>query len=120
MAMVNYPYASSFIGSLPANPVNVACAAGMQNPFNPDEDQVNGLYKITNVFYNSSGDFKCYDIVSNPSESNDLDSDGWNYQVCNEMVMPIAQSGKTDMFLPQPWDPDQFISDCNTQKSLNP
>ena len=28
------------------------------------------------------------------------------------MVMPIAQSGKTDMFLPSPWDPDQYAAMC--------
>ena len=26
--------------------------------------------------------------------------------------MPIASSGKTDMFLSQPWNPDQFAADC--------
>jgi len=60
----------------------------------------------------------CYDL-SESSSQNDLDSDGWSYQVCNEMVMPIAQSGKTDMFLPQPWSPDDFVSDCLT-KGLTP
>lgn len=33
--------------------------------------------------------------------------------------MPIAQSGKTDMFLPQPWNPDQFVADCS-KKGLTP
>ena len=28
MAMVNYPYATEFIGNMPANPVSVACEQG--------------------------------------------------------------------------------------------
>jgi hypothetical protein len=32
MAMVNYPYDTQFIGTLPANPVSVACEKGVVNP----------------------------------------------------------------------------------------
>ena len=51
MSMMDYPYASSFIGDLPANPVNVSCNKaiefGLQNP-------LAGLREAIGVFYSRS------------------------------------------------------------------
>ena len=61
---------------------------------------------------------KCIDLKK--SESNDdeaLDSLGWSYQVCNEMVMPIASNGKTDMFLSELWNPDTYVKECIASRS---
>ena len=64
-----------------------------------------------NVFQNYTGNTPCTDIdISAPTSG--LDDDGWNYQVCNEMVMPIAQNGKTDMFNSELWVADDFVSSC--------
>jgi len=35
------------------------------------------------------------------------------------MVIPLWQSGKTDMFLPDPYNPDEVVSDC-AKKGLVP
>ncbi|CDW82359.1 UNKNOWN [Stylonychia lemnae] len=116
MAMVNYPYPTGFEAPLPANPVKAACtAAGV--PVS-DLDYINSLAKIFLVFTNSSGQTKCTNLTGG-SQQGALDSQGWDYQTCQEFVMPISQSGKTDMFLPQPYDPDQIFTDC-AQKGLVP
>ncbi len=115
MAMVNYPFAWNLVGSLPANPVATACSAGVQDPTSKDEDQVSGLFKITNTFFNYTEKFECYPIAaSTQQESNDITDEtaAWNYQTCNDLVIPTQTSGKTDMFLPQPWDPAQIVADC--------
>ena len=54
------------------------------------------------------------------NKTSGLDDDGWGYQVCNEMVMPISQNGKTDMFLPELWSADDFVSNCQQYQQLNP
>ncbi len=111
MQMVDYPYPTDFLGSLPANPVKTACTKAQQAFPHPGQDMdfVNMLQIILNVFQNSTGTLTCTDVGSEmPRNANAtssdkdgaLDSDGWDYQVCNEMVMPIAQNGKTDMFFP--------------------
>jgi len=65
-------------------------------------DYVKMLQIMFNVFTNYTGDTTCIDVESSMEETAapGLDNNGWNYQVCNEMVMPIAQNGKTDMFNP--------------------
>ncbi len=54
---------------------------------------------MIDVYFNYTKDFKCYDLTSDPGNEDDPKFIGWKYQICNEMVMPIAQSWKTDMFL---------------------
>jgi len=50
------------------------------------------LQIMFNVFTNYTGDIPCIDVESSMEETAapGLDNNGWNYQVCNEMVMPIA------------------------------
>lgn len=51
MSMMDYPYESSFMSNLPANPVNVSCDKaiefGMQNPLAGLREAVGVLYERT-------------------------------------------------------------------------
>ena len=58
--------------------------------------------------------------MSSAGGANDLDDNGWGYQVCNEMVMPIQTNGVTDMFLADLWSADAFVQSCQQQSHLNP
>jgi hypothetical protein len=50
-----------------------------------------------------------------------LDTDGWSRQYCNEMVMPFAQSGVSDMFLPpEAWDEGEVTQGCLDSYGLTP
>jgi lysosomal Pro-X carboxypeptidase len=103
MAMVNYPYPTSFLSPLPGNPVKEACNKATKDPFASDEVQAAGLSEVSKLYFNFDGKKDCLNLTlaSGPAaSSNDLDAFGWDYQVCNEMVMPIAQSGISDMYLP--------------------
>jgi Serine carboxypeptidase S28 len=104
MQMVDYPYATDFLGSLPANPVKTTInwMYGNFSTATTDMDYVKRLSVILNVFQNSTGMVNCTDISVNSAkkakQAPGLDDDGWSYQVCNEMVMPIQSNGMTDMF----------------------
>jgi lysosomal Pro-X carboxypeptidase len=36
------------------------------------------------------------------------------------MILPIAQNGITDMFLPMMWDSDAFVASCVKNQGVNP
>ncbi|CDW78306.1 lysosomal pro-x carboxypeptidase [Stylonychia lemnae] len=117
MAMVNYPYPTSFIAPLPGNPVKAACtAAGVPAS---DLDYINSLAKMYLVFTNYSGQSICTNLNGGNQQFAPPDTQAWDYQTCQEFVTPIFQSGKTDMFLPEPYNPDLIISDC-AKKGLIP
>ena len=109
MQMVDYPYATDFLGSLPANPVNstIGWMYGNVSTITSDMDYVKRLQVILNVYQNSTGQTNCtYTGSSSSVKAPGLDDDGWSYQLCNEMVMPINANGMTDMFPRDLFDAD--------------
>lgn len=118
MAMVNYPYPTDFVGSLPAWPVNYSCEQADAVKPNDFFGYIQALYAASNVFTNYTGELKCLDI-SSPNEQG-LDTNGWSILACNEMVMPQGASGVTDMFLPQPWDATAYTQQCQQSYGLTP
>jgi len=119
MAMGDYPYPSTFLGPMPASPVTVACNYFTQQ--NPTDDQIlQEVLQAVSVFYNYSGQAgSCFDVLSdNPPTLSDLD--GWDYQSCTEMIMPMSQDGQNDMFWPRPWNLTEDIISCQEQYGITP
>jgi lysosomal Pro-X carboxypeptidase len=113
--MVNYPYPTNFINTLPAWPVDVSCANATSLTTYNFLGYISALQKASNVFYNYTGQKECLNISS--PDSTGLDANGWNVLACNEMVMPQGSSGINDMFLPQPWDAP---AQCQKKYGLTP
>jgi lysosomal Pro-X carboxypeptidase len=111
-AMVNYPYATDFVGSLPANPVAESCTQAATVTLSTDQDYVLAIQKAAEVFYNWQGASPGCILDPSPASSNALDDDGWDVLYCNEMIMPFAQSGVTDMFLPEEWNEEAEKAYC--------
>ena len=109
MAMVNYPYAANFLANLPAWPVNYTCKILIKSPAN-EYALLTLISDAVQVFTNYSKNVKCFDIThgANPT----LFIEGWNYQTCTEMVMPMCSDGVNDMFEKVNWDFDQFTTSC--------
>jgi lysosomal Pro-X carboxypeptidase len=67
IAMVNYPYPTSFLADLPGFPIRVYCA-NVTEPtlrrISDDEDIVKRIVKGTNVFFNYTGHTECFDTGS--------------------------------------------------------
>lgn len=110
MAMADYPYPADFLGNLPAWPVNYTCNILAKSPAN--EDALLALIsEAVQVFTNYSKNVKCFDI-SNGGTSPALSLQGWEYQSCTEMVMPMCSDGKNDMFERVKWDFDGITQAC--------
>jgi lysosomal Pro-X carboxypeptidase len=67
IAMVDYPYPTSFLAELPAYPARVFCAnvtSSALKTSNDDTDIVQRIVKGTNVFFNYTGHTECFDTDS--------------------------------------------------------
>ena len=99
MAMTNYPYPTSFLEPMPGWPCTVGCT-NAKPYFGSDALQV--LYQVVSVYFNASGQVECHNLTQGSTP--DLGEDGWDYQACTEILMPISSNGKSDFFLPAKWD----------------
>lgn len=67
IAMVDYPYPTSFLSDLPAFPARVFCSnvtSSSIEELNTDEGIVKRIVKGTNVFFNYTGHTQCFDTGS--------------------------------------------------------
>jgi len=121
MAMVNYPYPTSYLNPLPANPVDTGCEAATTYVIgtdDPEGDTLKAMNEAVSIYWAGLGD-DCLDLYG--TQTNDVDENGWDILYCNEMVMPFAQSGVSDMFLPaEEWDMEGTTEYCELAYGLSP
>ncbi|GAB2283062.1 hypothetical protein Dimus_017594 [Dionaea muscipula] len=113
LAMVDYPYPSEFLMPLPGNPIKEVCKKIDSAP-----DVVGILDRIfegVSVYYNYTGSVKCFDLDDDPHGMN-----GWNWQACTEMVMPMSSSKDNSMFQTYDYDYDSFKEWCWTSFGAEP
>lgn len=102
MAMVDYPYPASFLGTLPAWPVSAACKQLVNETTNGVE--ILAAFKnLAGILYNDTK--PCFDIYAQFIECADPTSCGlgndamsWDYQACTELNTVQESNGVTDMF----------------------
>ena len=107
LAMMDYPYPTSFLAPLPANPVNEACKP-LSRPFKDEEELLTNVFQAASVYFNYTGSAKCLNIA----EEDDIGADMWGYQACTEMVMPFCYDGTNDMFEKSDWDLEAYTRQC--------
>lgn len=110
MAMVNYPYPTSFLAPLPAWPVKEFCnraSAGLN-------DTVAAIAAGTQVYSNYTGKVKCLDLDSNPAGGAGV-ALGIDFQACTEIIIPIASDPAVDMFPEAKFDLDKHVYYCEKQ-----
>ncbi|XP_053616973.1 lysosomal Pro-X carboxypeptidase isoform X2 [Plodia interpunctella] len=115
MAMVNYPYESSFLMPLPANPVRSACQ--FLNKELEGTDLLKAVGKVLEMYTNYDKNNKCVDFKSD--NYGNLDASGWDYQACTEMVMPMC-TNETDMFEASTWNFSSYSEDCHKKYNVFP
>jgi len=117
MSMGSYPYPSSYIlngkGLLPAYPMRQACKA-LATPLD-GESLLRGMMQAASVFYNATGNQKCFNLHASANNETTMDGQYWNYLYCAELLQPFSRDGVSDMFYSQPFDEAGASSQCQRE-----
>ncbi|KAK8973892.1 hypothetical protein V6N11_013049 [Hibiscus sabdariffa] len=113
LAMVNYPYPANFIMPLPAHPVKEVCRKIDGSP--PDSSILERIFNGVSVFYNYTGGVDCFQLDDDPHGI-----DGWDWQACTEIVMPMGSDRNTSMFPAYDWDYSAFREGCKRDFQVTP
>ncbi|XP_055601430.1 lysosomal Pro-X carboxypeptidase [Uranotaenia lowii] len=117
LAMINYPYNSTFLAPVPAYPVREFCGRLAQNY--TGLELINHLQDALSIYTNYTGTTKCLNIAS--AYDSKMGDQGWNFQSCTEMYMPMCAKGPgKDMFPKQPWDDKKYSDNCFKQFGVRP
>ncbi|PFX19876.1 lysosomal Pro-X carboxypeptidase-like [Stylophora pistillata] len=117
LAMVDYPYHASFLEPLPAWPIKETCKY-LQDESLDDDKLLGAISKAVGVYYNSSGNAKCFNTSQQAVSF--LGDEGWYFQACTEMVMPLCSDGVNDMFTKSEWNFDAYAKDCQNSRGVTP
>ncbi|KAH7671870.1 Peptidase S28 protein [Dioscorea alata] len=108
-AMYDYPVPVAF---LPTYPVKQMCR--IIDGFPNGTSTLDKVFAAASVYYNSSGTEQCFDFASAS-----LPLNGWSWQACTEMVMPMSRSNES-MFLPYAYDYKQREAYCKSIFGVQP
>nr|AFK45793.1 unknown [Lotus japonicus] len=111
--MVNYPYPSEFLMTLPGHPIKEVCRRIDQGP--AGTSILERIYEGVNVYYNYTGEAKCFELDDDPHGLS-----GWNWQACTEMVMPMSSSQESSMFPPYEYNYTSYLEDCIKSFGVEP
>ncbi|KYQ50108.1 Lysosomal Pro-X carboxypeptidase [Trachymyrmex zeteki] len=130
LAMVNYPYETNFLAPLPGNPINISITINLKisklmivfcqhltNVSLTEKPLLLALHRAISVYTNYTGKTNC---ISMKNAEPGLDDQGWDYQACTEMVMPICTDGINDMFEPVKWSIADYNNTCFKRYSVSP
>ncbi|EPS59259.1 hypothetical protein M569_15548, partial [Genlisea aurea] len=104
LAMADYPYATDFLMPMPKNPIKEVCRRIDSYP--NGTDILRRIFEGVSVYYNFTGNVDCFKLDDDPHGMN-----GWNWQACTEMVMPLS-SGTKSMFPGYDFDLDSDAYWC--------
>lgn len=116
--MANYPYPANFLAALPAYPVREFCGQINKENFDSTNDFVSAFNDALQVYSNYTGKVTCLEIET--AYDSTLGTQGWDFQACTEMVMPMCTNGTTDMFTPEKWDFKEFSDGCYKKFQVRP
>lgn len=120
IAMVEYPYPANFLQNLPAWPIKGVCANLDQPYYNDSKVLIKQLALATQAFFNYSSSYagSCFNTRGEPDN---LGADqGWNFQACSEMIMPMCGDGVQDFFEPSQWDLNTEVKRCAMAYGISP
>nr|VDC67651.1 unnamed protein product [Brassica rapa] len=113
LAMVDYPYPADFMMPLPGHPIKEVCRK--IDGASSDASILERIYAGVSVYYNYTGKVGCFELDDDPHGL-----DGWNWQACTEMVMPMSSSQKNSMFTAYDFNYSSYKEDCWNTFRVNP
>lgn len=113
LAMVNYPYPANFMMPLPGNPIKEVCRKIDDCP--DGTSVLDRIFEGVSVYYNYTGDVDCFQLDDDPHGL-----DGWDWQACTEMVMPMSSSRDTSMFSAYDFNYTSFQEECWKEFRVKP
>ncbi|CAB4314435.1 unnamed protein product [Prunus armeniaca] len=114
LAMVNYPYAAEFVMPLPGHPIKEVCRKIDGCP--DGTSTLERIFEGVSIFYNYTGQAKCFELI----DDSDVGTDGWNWQACTEMVMPMSCSQDASMFQTYDYNLSSFQEECWKDHNVKP
>nr|CAB3468565.1 unnamed protein product [Digitaria exilis] len=115
-AMVDYPTPANFIENLPAYPVKEMCK--IIDGFPANADILEKVSAAANLFYNYTGNQSCNQIETEDNSQTTV-LDGWGWQACTEMVMPMSASNES-MFPPSTFSYEETSAACFKSNGVRP
>ncbi|KAJ8955716.1 hypothetical protein NQ318_008588 [Aromia moschata] len=116
LAETNYPYPTNFLAPLPGNPIKEFCSKIDAYEYDDDKGLLKSIGEALQIYTNYTGTTKCNSLQST---SDVLGEDGWNFQACTEMIMPLC-SKDDDMFENIEWDFQKYSDNCYKQFGIRP
>lgn len=114
LAMINYPYAVTARGTIPAHPVKTVCGI-IRDGMKTEEDMVDAVVKVVNMVYNNgTGNNSCNNVYRTANMH------AYRFQECTELIHPTCTDGVNDMFYPQEWNPEKFAERCRERFGVTP
>ncbi|CEM14792.1 unnamed protein product [Vitrella brassicaformis CCMP3155] len=124
LAMVDYPYPASFLGSLPAWPVTKFCEGyGSTAAAAASVSDRRGVWMAMRRGLDAAGlaeKGKCLNIQTTGEDDSLGALDGWDYLTCTTQSMPIGSNGDTDMFPPSPYNLTAVVDGCRKKYGVTP
>lgn len=120
LAMLNYPYPTSFLKNLTAWPANSSCtpiAKANVTSRSGDKELFNAIRESIEYYY-SYGVKKCNEIYED--QTADEDMSGWNILACGDQAMPMDMDGVKDMFYPAKFDYSAYSASCQETYGIQP
>ncbi|KAG2408502.1 uncharacterized protein HKW66_Vig0033240 [Vigna angularis] len=111
--MVNYPYPSDFLMTLPGHPIREVCKRIDGAP--AGTNILERIYEGVNVYYNYTGKEKCFELDDDPHGMS-----GWDWQACTEMVMPMSSNQDSSMFPPYEYNYTSVKEECWNDFGVKP
>ncbi|KAH0850773.1 LOW QUALITY PROTEIN: hypothetical protein HID58_095256, partial [Brassica napus] len=103
LAMVDYPYPADFMMPLPGHPIKEVCR------------KIDGASSDASILERIYAGVGCFELDDDPHGL-----DGWNWQACTEMVMPMSSSQENSMFTAYDFNYSSYKEDCWNTFGVNP
>ncbi|KAM1091460.1 hypothetical protein ACFX13_019236 [Malus domestica] len=114
LAMVNYPYPAEFVMPLPGHPIKEVCRKIDDCP--DGTSTLERVFEGVSIFYNYTGQAECFEL----EDTSDVGTDGWNWQACTEMVMPMSSGRDASMFPTYDFNLSAFEDECLKNYNVKP